>query len=253
MKRLSASLAVGLVALPALLSATERDAHALELGTPASDHPYRSAQNFALELRFSPYKPQIDDDPALTSKPFANTFGDKPRLGIAAELDWQVLRLPHFGTLGPGFGVGYVHMSRPVKTTSGRDSGDETSLTIYPLWAVAVVRADVLWHDFGFPLVPYVKGGIGVAPWRASNSAGTSSAQDVSGKGTSWGTNFALGIGFALDALDPGASRNMDNATGINSTYVFFEYYALSLNGIGQSHALQVGSSTWAMGLAFEF
>ena len=45
----------------------------------------------------------------------------------------------------------------------------------------------------------------------------------------------------------------MDNATGINSTYIFFEAYWLSLNGFGSSSSLRVGTTTWAMGLAFEF
>lgn len=53
--------------------------------------------------------------------------------------------------------------------------------------------------------------------------------------------------------IDRGASRNMDNATGINNTYIFVDYYWMMLNGLGQSNALRVGANTWAMGLAFEF
>jgi hypothetical protein len=229
------------------------DARAVELGTPATEHPYRTAQNFALELRFSPYRPQIDDDPSLRSSPYATTFGKKPRLSIGVELDWQTYRIPHVGTIGPGFGAAFVSISRTVKTASGRDSGDETSLSIYPFTAVAVLRADAAWRDLGIPLVPYGKAGLGVALWRASNSGGTSSDNNVSGKGTSWGTSFALGLAFALDALDKGSSRNMDLATGINNTYVYFEAYWLTLNGIGQPHALHVGTNTWSMGMAFEF
>jgi hypothetical protein len=242
------------VALAAVALFASSDASAIELGTKATDHPFRTAQNFALELRFSPYRPQVDDDPELNgARPLADNFGTAPRLFIGAELDWQTLRIPHVGTIGPGLGVGLVGMSRNVQTATGRASGDETSLSIYPFWAVAVLRADAFWRDSGIPLVPYGKAGLGVALWRASNSGGTSSQENVSGKGTSWGTNFALGVAFALDALDPGASRNMDNATGINNTYLFIEAYWLTLNGIGQSHALHVGTNTWAAGLAFEF
>jgi hypothetical protein len=230
------------------------DARAVELGTPATEHPFRSAQNFALEIRVSPYYPQVDDDPKLNGqKPFEKNFGDKARVLIALELDWQTFRIPHLGTIGPGVGVGSVSMSRDVQTTTGRTSGDSTTLAIYPFWGVAVLRADVLWRDFGFPLVPYAKGGLGLGIWRASNSAGTATQDGVSGKGKSWGTNFALGVSFALDSIDQGASRNMDNATGINNTYVFLEAYWLTLDGIGQSKALHVGSNTWSMGLAFEF
>ena len=148
-------------------------ADALELGTPATQRPFRSAQHFAFELRFSPYRPQIDDDPQLTSKPFEKNFGSKPRFFIGVELDWQTLRIPHVGTIGPGVGVGMVSMSRNVQTVSGRLSSDETSLSIYPMYAAAVLRADALWRDLGFPLVPYGKFGVAVAPWRASNTGGS--------------------------------------------------------------------------------
>jgi hypothetical protein len=245
----------GALAAAALLLSTARDASAVELGTPATEHPFRTAQNFALEIRVSPYYPQVDDDPNLNGqKPFENNFGNKARVLISFELDWQTFRIPHLGTIGPGLGVGSVSMSRDVQTATGRTSGDSTSLAIYPFWAVAVLRADVLWRDFGFPIVPYAKGGLGLGIWRASNSAGTAvSDNGVSGKGKSWGTNFAIGAAFALDAIDPGASRNMDNATGINNTYIFLEAYWLTLDGIGQSRALHVGSNTWSAGLAFEF
>jgi hypothetical protein len=247
-KGLAAFTVTGLVLL------ASRDARAIELGTPATEHPFRSAQNFALEIRLSPYRPQIDDDPNLGgAKPFEKNFGTKPRFFIGLELDWQAFRIPHVGTIGPGVGVGSVSMSRTVTTATGRESGDETSLTIYPFWGVAVLRADAFWRDLGIPLVPYAKAGVGVGIWRASGSGGTSSQDNVSGKGTTWGTQAALGIAFALDAIDPGASRNMDNATGINNTYVFLEAYWLSLDGIGQKNPLHVGTNTWSAGLAFEF
>ena len=253
MKRSLVVQTTGALAAAALIL-TASDASAVELGTPATEHPFRTAQNFALEIRVSPYYPQVDDDPKLNgAKPFENNFGNKARVLLSLELDWQTFRIPHLGTIGPGVGVGSVSMSRSVETVTGRTSGDETSLSIYPFWGVAVLRADVLWRDYGFPLVPYAKGGLGLGIWRASNSAGTARQDGVTGKGKSWGTNFALGVGFALDAIDKGASRNMDNATGINNTYVFLEAYWLTLDGIGQSKALHVGTSTWSMGLAFEF
>ena len=78
----------------ALLCASfaSRDASAIEFGTPERQHPYHSAQNFALELRFSPYRPQVDEEPGLVGKPFESAFGDKPRLYMGLELDWQTFR-----------------------------------------------------------------------------------------------------------------------------------------------------------------
>jgi hypothetical protein len=241
--------AIGLAA--AMFAAN--DAHAIELGTPSSTHPYRSAQNFAFELRFSPYKPQIDEEPGLANAPYHQTFGSMRRLLIQLELDWQTFRIPHLGTIGPGLSVGYTSMSEVVKTVSGRPSGDETALDVFPFYGVAVLRADVLWRELGIPFVPYAKGGMAMGLWRATNTGETAVANNVSGKGTTWGLYAAGGVALALDALDLGASRNMDNATGINNTYFFLEAYWLGLNGIGQTDALRIGTVSWAAGLAFEF
>lgn len=247
-----ARYAFGAVALAGVLAA--RDASAIEFGTPEQKSPYRSAQHFALELRFSPYYPAVDDEPGLSGTPFKNRFGDNPRLLFGLEIDWQTFRIPYVGTIGPGLGAGLVGMSRPATTVSGRPSGDEYSLDIYPFYLSGVLRGDVFWREVGFPLVPYGKLGLAYAPWRASTSGGTSRSLDgVSGKGHTFGTHMAIGLAFALDAIDSGASRNMDNAIGINNTYVYAEYYWLNLNGLFQDKALYVGTNTWAAGLAFEF
>jgi hypothetical protein len=245
------------IAVAALIGSTlvAADAHAFEFGTRAQEHPYRSAQNFALELRFSPWRPQVDDEPSLGGRtPFRDAFGDNARLYFGLELDWQTWRIPYVGTIGPGLGVGTVSMSRDARTLSGEPSGDEFGLSIYPFHLVAVLRADAFWRESGFPIVPYAKAGVGYALWRSTNTGNTSQSGGISGKGNSFGPQFALGAAFALDAIDRGASRNMDNATGINNTYIYFEYYWAMLNSsLTQDTALRVGTSTWAMGLAFEF
>lgn len=230
------------------------EASAFEFGTPAENQPFRSAQNFALELRFSPYYPKVDDEPGLSGQPFKESFGDKVRFCIGLEFDWQVFRIPYVGTIGPGLGVGRVAMSRPAVTVTNRPSGDEYGLTIYPLYLTAVLRVDTFWRAGGFPLVPYGKLGGAVGIWDANNSGGTARATDgVKGSGATYGTHVAAGVGIPLDFLDRGASRNMDAAIGINNTYLYAEYYWLGLTGLGQDHALYVGTNTWAAGLAFEF
>ncbi|HVH41786.1 MAG TPA: MXAN_2562 family outer membrane beta-barrel protein [Labilithrix sp.] len=243
--------------LCSLVSATAlfaRNASAIELGTPAQAHPFRSAQHFALELRFSPYYPAVDDEPGLQGTPFQQRFGTSPRLYVGLEFDWQTFRIPYIGTIGPGIGVGTVSMSRPSVTVTGRASGDEYGLTIYPMYLAAVLRVDTFWRGAGFPLVPYGKLGAGLGLWDASSGGETARSSDgVKGSGATWGTHAAVGISFPLDVLDRGASRNMDNATGINNTYLYAEYYWLGLNGLGQDKALYVGTNTWAAGLAFEF
>jgi len=218
-----------------------------------------SPQNFAFEFRIGPYSPNIDSDPALTSKPYAETFGTNARVLVSAEFDWQVVRIPHLGTIGPGVGAGFTSMSGLARFTNGPVngqalSGESTSLQIFPLYAVAVLRADVLWHDFGVPIVPYAKLGIGYALWRASNTLGTSSFEGVSGEGHSVGTHVALGLAFNLNPLDVYAARGFDDSLGVNNSYVFAEWTREDLTGLGlQTDPLRVGGTGWNFGLAFEF
>ena len=237
----------------AVIALSSSFADAFELGTPAQPHPYQSAQNFALEIRVGPYKPRVDSEPGLTGTPFADSFGDKPRIAIGIEFDWQVYRIPYVGTIGPGLAASFVTMGRTSQTVTGRASGDTYSLSVYPFVMNVVLRAVSILREFGVPIVPYGKVGLGYGIWRASNTNGTAEANGVKGRGGSLGTNVALGAAFSLDVFDRGARRNMDNATGINNSYIFAEVYWLTLGGLGQPHPLYVGSNSWTAGLAFEF
>ena len=223
------------------------------------EHGIHSPQHFAFELRFSPYTNNIDSDPALNgATPYKTAFGTAPRFFAGAEIDWQALRIPHLGSLGPGASAGYTVASDPAQFTEMHDgtfeSGETTTLAILPMALMAVLRVDVLWRDVGIPIVPYAKLGIAYALWRASNTLGTSSFEGVSGKGHSWGVHYAAGLALNLNPFDPYAAQNFDDSLGVNGTYLFAEWTRDDFNGLGfQSHPLRVGSSNWTFGLAFEF
>jgi hypothetical protein len=234
---------------------TRGDSDALALHSRHST--YESPQNFAFELRFAPYTPNVDSDPALTGTPYRDIFGTMPRLLIGLEFDWQALRIPHIGTIGPGFGVGYTTMGAKAPLVSPHNgqtlSGEDTSLDIYPMFLAAVFRADVFWREIKIPVIPYAKAGGGLAFWRASNTLGTSSAGGVAGKGHTFGTHIALGVALSLNAFDDYTAKNFDNSMGVNNTCLFFEVMRSDLNGIMQDAVLRVGSDTWVAGLTFEF
>jgi hypothetical protein len=234
---------------------------------------YESPQNFAVELRLGPYYPDIDSDPALhptatspcstsSAGPAETVFGSSNRVMVSAEFDWQALRIPHLGTLGPGVSIGYTNLSgnasflSPHVSSSGSTctSGESTSLAIVPMYAVVVLRADVLWRELRIPFVPYVKAGLGYALWRASNDLGTSNANGVRGEGHTWGTQLAAGIAFNLNIFDEYAAKGFDDQLGVNNTYAFAEYMWSNYRGLGlQSDPLRVGDTTWVVGLAWEF
>jgi hypothetical protein len=237
------------------------DAHAQQDRVDMLDGPrrhYESPQNFAIEVRFGPYMPQVDSDPSLGGKtPYKDTFGNSALVYVAIEFDWQVLRIPHFGTLGPGFGIGYANASGNALFQQEHNgtivSGETTSLLMLPGYVAAVLRCDVLWREIGIPLEPYVKAGLAFAPWRASNTLGTSSDNGVTGEGTSTGTLLAAGLGFNLNVFDKYTAQNFDDELGINSTYIFAEGMRESLDGLGQNNALRVGSTNWVFGVNVEF
>jgi hypothetical protein len=220
---------------------------------------YESPQHFAVELRFSPFTPDIDKDPSLGGQmPYAEVFGSPEHLLFGIEFDWQAARIPHVGTFGPGLGVSYVTMSRPAQFQMSHNgsttSGEDTSLQILPFYAIGVLRADAIWRELHVPLVPYAKLGLGVAFWRVSNTVGTSRFQGVSGLGHTFGTYFGLGLGLNLNVFDPYAARDFDESVGVNNTYLYAEWTRSDLTGLwSQQDPLRVGGNYWTFGLAFEF
>jgi hypothetical protein len=218
-----------------------------------------SPQNFAAEIRFAAFSPEVDSDPNLGGKtPYKDTFGSNPRLEVSFEFDWQALRIPHLGTIGPGVSAGYTKASDPALFQQEHNgtfvSGEQTTLEIFPFYGVLVLRADVLWREAGIPLVPYGKIGLGYALWNASNTLGTSHAQGISGEGSSFGTQVALGLAFNLNPFDIYAAQNFDDSLGVNNSYIFAEWTRSDLDGsLSQKDVLRVGGTGWTFGLAFEF
>ena len=211
--------------------------------------PVESPQHVAFELRFGRYVPNIDDE-FNGPTPYETTFGNKDRYTFGLEVDWQALRIPYVGTLGPGFGVGYTHMSAPAFVTgTGARAGENTGLMIIPMYVLGVLRADVIAKQTPVPLVPYAKLGLGSAIWRITNGGGTARADNLAGSGISWGPQFALGGMLLLDFFDTNSAKDLDNEVGINNSYFFMEW---SVSKLGAGNQLEVGTNTWALGLAFE-
>lgn len=217
---------------------------------PASD---LSPQNAAFELRFGPYTPKVDEN--LAQPVFEDFFGDGNRYMLGIEVDWQIWRAPYVGTLGLGVGWSYTQMSAPNQIPGGGGNLDDppisqaSSLNIMPLYAVGVLRVDVLARRVGIPLVPYGKLGLAHAFWWVDDGIDTSETDDgVVGKDTSTGTQAAVGAMFLLDVIEDTAARALDAEMGINNSYVFFEW---SMSNFGGDQ-MNVGSNNWVTGLAFE-
>ena len=213
----------------------------------------RSKQEAAFELRFGRYVPEVDSQ--VSGSPFHDTFGNSNRFILGAELDWQLIRIPHFGSIGPGVGWGLTKFSAKAPFSNGSGvSATDTRLWIMPMYLVGVVRADVFPIDLRIPLVPYAKLGFGYGMWWSSD--GKRSARDDTtgtiGKGASYGLTYALGAMFLLDVLDPDDAASADGLVGINNSYVFGEWFRPQLDGFGKNNVLDISSSSWVLGIALE-
>lgn len=236
---------------------------------------YSSPQHFYVELRFGPYLPGVDSAFSATGPtPYADHFGNAfdPKRGngtqllAGLEVDWQILRIPHLGTIGPGLGVSYTQANGISFETAnpGVQAGTST-LQIIPMYGVAVLRADVFMREAHIPLVPYAKAGIGVAYWRSSNDSGTSSvpvntgtagttgAPLRSGEGATWGTQFGLGVALQLNIFDQQAAKNFDTNYGVNNSYAYVELVRIGLDGFGNGTSMILANTTFCAGLAVEF
>jgi hypothetical protein len=216
------------------------------------DQTYETPQDAAVEIRFGPYLPNVDDEFGGAG-PFERFFGDENRYLLGFEGDWQLLRIPHLGTLGPGVGWGVVSMDGRTFRSNGDAAEQTTSLSIMPMYGVGVLRVDVLARETPIPLAAHAKVGLGYALWWTDDGVGLSrDDQGVTGEGASYGYQGALGLALLLDTFDPVGARDLDSTFGVNNSYLFFEWYYSNLDGFGAGDQMQVGTSTWMLGITLE-
>jgi hypothetical protein len=246
--------------------------------------------SWVLELRFGPYLPGIDSEfesknGVKAATPFADIFSldcsksaqgqaaptgsVTPRFSFGVELDYLAVRIPFVGAIGPGVGWSYTAFSNYMQETQhpGVCASEETTLTIMPMHASVVLRADELMRRTGIPIVPYGKFGVGMAYWRSSDDSGTekvcgtkaaptacaatTDTAIASGIGITPSLHFALGAMLALNFLEPMTAARLDESTGVHHAYLFGEYY--NEKTTLATNVLHVGASSWVGGLAVDF
>ncbi|HEY2730876.1 MAG TPA: MXAN_2562 family outer membrane beta-barrel protein [Polyangia bacterium] len=240
---------VGLATLSASARAQSSDAFQEQLSTPLTETRGISARAWNFELRFGPYRPDVDsefENRGSTARPYAQVFGTSRHLMSQLELDRQISH--RWGTWGVGLGVGYFHVSASALSPDLQSpSGDQTSLRLIPIALSAVYRADMLRLRYGSPVVPYAKLGFDCALWHTSDTS-TSASTD----GRSFGWHGAVGLSLDLSFIDRAGARDLDEDAGVNQMALFFELAHASLDNFGSSTALHVGDTTWLAGLMIE-
>jgi len=207
-----------------------------------------SPRNWNLELRLGRYRPDVDSEfsqRGSAAQPYEQLFSSARHWLFGIELDRHLSHLA--GTWAVGVNASYTRASAAAL---GADlvtrTGDQTSLTLLPLSASLVYRADLL-RQVGVMLIPYAKAGLDCTFWRIANSA-----RDGTLDGKTLGWHGAVGVSLDLAAFDPDAAAVMDRDSGVNQTAIFFEVARYALDGFGSSSVLHVGDTTWLAGLMFE-
>lgn len=251
-------------------------ADALKKKKPAN--PYASPQRFMLEVKFGPYLPDIDRKYSGEGfGPYANIYGETnergetisaPKKGFygAIAFEYQIVNLA--GPLGIGFQWSMFRdkakalLADPPadESLSVRSSADSTRFTVMPLALQVVYRFELLADRFHVPLVPYAKAGLNYSFWWSKNGNGDITViEDEAGnvidraRGGAWGFQINAGGMLRLDFLERSTARSFDRVSGINHTYVFGEWQFSRVNNFGRKNSINLGDSTWLVGLAIEF
>lgn len=209
---------------------------------------------FHVELKFGPYKPDVDKEFAGGATPYKDIFGGGLRL--MTQLTADVLFLKLHGSLGVGGSFGYFQARGKALLEDGTRSADKTTLQFMPFILSLVYRWDYPIYKWGFPLVPYVRAGIAYAVWWITDGSGDTAAfgQGDKARGGTWGYQVNLGLAFLLDVLEPTSTKKMDMDLGVNHSYLFVEFVHNRLDDFGSKSSIDL-SMTYSLlaGLAFEF
>ena len=224
-------------------------------------------------LRVGPYVPGIDaqiDMPVPGSAgPYEQMFGGYK---ILPMLDIERFLWRGFGQAGVGISIGYMSKSAKAwqagsSASQGdlrpRSEGDENKFRLFPFSVNAIYRFTYLDDEFGVPLVPYIRGGVGYYVWwivgpdgdfaEACKDGGDAmGCAKTTAAGASMGLVGSIGLSIRAERIDESAARSM-RESGIEHAGFYGEYSVGKVDGFGSDKKLSVGDATWFAGVDFEF
>lgn len=175
----------------------------------------------SLELRLGPYRPG-------KSRAFEDTFGNDRGWMLNVELAFTLYHIPYVGQINAAGGFGWAkYEADALGTADQMRTGEKTSLTLFPLHALGVLRIDALARNTVVPITFAGKLGYEWVRWKAETGSQKDGADFT--RGIRWGAQAA----FELDFFDRGTARRLDEDWGINHTYLLFEYYESRTKGTG--------------------
>lgn len=222
------------------------------LAIAASAAPASAAESRrrgSIELRVNRYRPDVDSEFNGAAKPYEDAFGSGKRGMFRLEVTRSLLKT--YGTFDVGVGVGYFEDQGWGRLPADNSvTADRTTFRIIPTSISATYRLDVLPNGFAMPIMPYVRASLERYNWWTSGGAGgTSENGGFKGRGATHGYSFSAGVALLLDLFDRSLARDMDNNTGINHTYLFFDVTKSRIDDFGSSKSLDLSNTgTFALG-----
>jgi hypothetical protein len=189
----------------------------------------------SFEIGAGTYTPDVDSEFATTPGPYEQTLGGSGwmfRVGVS-----KAILTNELGALEVGLRSGYFSKSGKGLTASPDGSGgmvpsgDDTRLSLVPTSATVTLRFDWLAERYRFvPFSFYGRAAFERYNWWVTDGDG-----EWSEKGGTNGWSVTGGVALLLDAIDPGRARELDNETGVNHTYLFFDVTHAQVDDFGSS------------------
>ena len=215
----------------------------------------QSPQRGAFEFRTNRFRPDVDAEFGGAATPYSDAFGSGKGWMFRIEASRSVLKT--FGTFDLGVGAGYFQQTGKGRLEDGSISSDRTAFRIIPTSLSLTYRLDVLPNGFVLPIMPYGRVSFERYNWWTSGGAGgTSEIGGNKGRGATHGYSVSGGVALLLDLLDRQLAREMDNDTGINHTYLFFDVTKSTIDDFGSSSSIDLsntGAVTLGGGLMFVY
>lgn len=224
------------------------------LALTVSSASANTSKEFMLELRITPYTPEVDDT-FVVATPYADSFGAAQMWNLGLWVDYQLYQ--GVGTLGVGGGWSYGWVDG---TAIEADSTDETGFNIMPFQLGLVYRFDYLQNEFSVPLVPYVRAGLTWALWWVTNGKNEISnlwnadgSAELTGLSQTFGFFVGGGLQILLDFMSPSLAADFDDEMGVNNSYLFVEVSRNELNDFFSDDSINLSETAITFGLMFEF
>lgn len=208
----------------------------------------RKAVLGSFEFQAGQYRPNIDSEFPGTVGPWETSFGTtRPWM---FKLRGGKALFHGKGTLEVGGGIGYLNAKGHGIFDDGTASQEETAFKMLPLSLDVTYRLDLVWEEWGVPLVPYGRIALLRDHWWVTGAGGKQVEKGVT-NGWGWGGGLAL----VLDFIDTTLSRELERDSGIKHTMLVVEVQQNHVSDFGSSKSWDISNDGLLVtyGLMFAF